>query len=254
MCELFGVNSKNKVTINDYLKTFMSHSTKHPNGWGIAQFWGTIVNLEKEPKAAINSDYLSSRLEETIETENLIAHIRLATRGKMTYNNCHPFVKRDRSGRAWTLAHNGTIFKSEILDTYKEIEKGGTDSERILCHVIHEMDKKIEELGRDLSSEERLIIMDALIQEITESNKVNLLIYDGELLYVHTNMKGTLYYKREKDTVYFATVPLDQDLWEPVPMMQLLAFREGKQIFIGKEHAYEYFQEDFTPIYDWANL
>lgn len=254
MCELFGVNSEITVNVNEYLKTFMSHSTGHPHGWGIAQFFGNAVSLEKEPKAAFASDYLYSRLKNEMEVQNLIAHIRLATRGQMSYDNCHPFVKRDCQGRAWTLAHNGTIFRPGILDSYKEIETGGTDSERILCHIIHEINSRFLELGRPLTESERLQVMDHIIIEITEFNKVNLMIYDGEILYVHTNMKHTLYYKQENHTAYFATVPLDAGQWIPVPLMQLVAFQNGVQIYTGTKHEHEYVQKDPSPVYDWASL
>lgn len=36
MCEIFGVSSKTRVDINEYLKVFFSHSNKHPHGWGLA--------------------------------------------------------------------------------------------------------------------------------------------------------------------------------------------------------------------------
>ena len=35
MCELFAVTAKRKITVNDTLKTFYSHSEEHKNGWGI---------------------------------------------------------------------------------------------------------------------------------------------------------------------------------------------------------------------------
>ena len=35
MCELYAVTAKRKITVNDTLKTFYSHSEEHKNGWGI---------------------------------------------------------------------------------------------------------------------------------------------------------------------------------------------------------------------------
>lgn len=244
MCELFGMSSADRRVVNPYLEKLMSHSTEHPHGWGIAVFYGDAVSLEKEPKPAFVSDYLASRLKAPMEVQNMIAHIRLATRGKMTYENCHPFVKRDAGGRAWTLAHNGTIFDSEILDYYKDKQEGSTDSERIICHIIHKINELAEKKGEAINLEDRCLMMDDLVREIVPGNKVNLLVYDGEILYVHTNMKGSLYRKCSGDTVFFATSPLDDGDWKAVPMMQLFAYKKGKLVFEGKKHEHEYIKPD----------
>ena len=47
MCELFGVNSKQNIQINEYLKEFFSHSHAHPHGWGMACMSGNTVQVEK---------------------------------------------------------------------------------------------------------------------------------------------------------------------------------------------------------------
>lgn len=83
MCELFGVSSAQKIEVTDLLKEFFSHSVKHANGWGMATFYGNAVSLEKEPIQAIKSAYLKERLQQNIQVQNMIAHIRLATRGVM---------------------------------------------------------------------------------------------------------------------------------------------------------------------------
>lgn len=83
MCELFGVSSAQKIEVTDLLKEFFSHSVKHPNGRVMATFYGNAVSLEKEPIQAIKSAYLKERLQQNIQVQNMIAHIRLATRGVM---------------------------------------------------------------------------------------------------------------------------------------------------------------------------
>lgn len=250
MCELFGVSSEQKLQVDPYLKVFMSHSFDHPHGWGMAIFYGGGVNVEKEPKTAGVSDYVQTRLAHPIHVRNMIAHIRLATRGGMAYENCHPFVSRDRTGRAWTLAHNGTIFQSELLENYRSVQDGSTDSERILCHIIQEMND-----AGAADQEERFQILDKIILDIAAHNKLNLLIFDGEILYVHTNMRGTLYRTEREGAALFATTPLDKGQWEQVPMMQLLAYQDGKLIASGTRHIYEYHRPDATLSQDhWAGL
>ena len=240
MCELFGVSSSDKIRVNECLKEFFSHSVRHPNGWGIAVFYENSVSLEKEPVQASTSLYLKERLRHKIEVKNMIAHIRLATRGSMEYENSHPFVKRDNYGRTWTLAHNGTIFDYPLLNPFIYKQEGGTDSERILCYIVAQINKKQTETGRMLNAEERFCLLDSLICDMADRNKINLLIYDGEFLYAHTNYADSLYVRQTKGAALFATVPLDYADWEPLPFTVLCAYKDGKKVREGTKHGKEY--------------
>lgn len=84
----------------------------------MAFFYGNAVLLEKQPENSCKSIYLKQRIRTKIEEDKMIAHIRLATRGTMDYENTHPFVMRDNNDRTWTLAHNGTIFECEALNPF----------------------------------------------------------------------------------------------------------------------------------------
>lgn len=241
MCELFAFSGKEPVALNSYLKEFFSHSLEHMHGWGLAFFYENAVNVEKEPVPAYKSQYLKERLSEEIEVQTLFAHIRLATKGNMEYLNSHPFVKRDNYKRTWTLIHNGTIFECDCLDSYFHVQKGQTDSERILYYIVDCINRLQEQEGRALSKMERFRELDRIMCEITyPNNKVNLIIYDGELMYVHTNNKGTLYEKRLPEGRMIATVPLDRTEWFPLKMNTLLAFEKGNPVYSGINHGNEY--------------
>ncbi len=240
MCELFGVSGVEPVRVNELLGEFFRHSPLHPNGWGMAFFYGNAVSLEKEPISACKSVYLRERLRGPIEVRAMLAHIRLATRGSVDYENCHPFVMRDNRDRAWTLIHNGTIFDCPALDGYLHVQKGRTDSERILCRIIDLMDRAQTEKGRAMTAGERFRLVEGAVREMAPRNKLNLLIYDGELLYVHTNYANSLYSRRLGGASLFATVPLDRGVWEPVPFTTLLAYRDGGEVFRGANHGQEY--------------
>ncbi len=244
MCELFGVSSAKKIRVNELLREFFSHGTDHPNGWGMAFFYGNTVSLEKQPESSCKSLYLKQRMRADIEADNMIAHIRLATRGTMDYENTHPFVLRDNCGRAWTLAHNGTIFECDRLSPLLREQKGQTDSERILLYLIRKVDDAQERLGRSLSQEERFRLADDVVCEITPENKVNLLMYDGELMYVHANYKNSLYHCQKGAAAVISTQPLDRDDWEDVPLCRLIAYRDGKQAYAGTRHENEFFDSE----------
>ena len=178
MCELFGFSSKIPVQINDYLKEFYSHSEEHPHGWGLACMDGKEVMIEKEPVKASASQYLKSRLTVPVQVKNAFAHIRYATIGNVDYKNSHPYTGKDRSGRRWTLIHNGTIFDYPRHNPYLHQQEGRTDSERILFFLVDQVNQRQSELGRSLRVEERLDLLDALVTDMAKGNKLNLLIYD----------------------------------------------------------------------------
>lgn len=241
MCELFGFTSRTPQKVNQELKEFFSHSTEHPNGWGLALLDKGDFSMEKEPIRAIDSLYLRERLREPIIAQAALAHIRLATIGNMEWRNCHPFTGTDKSGRHWTLIHNGTIFECREMEQYVNIQKGDTDSERILLYLLDLMNQEISEKGRSLTAEERFQVIDRLVVTASPENKLNLLIYDGELLYAHTNYRDSLYRRQTEDGVFISTQPLALGKWEPVPFTQLVAYQREKLLFTGTVHGNEYF-------------
>lgn len=253
MCEILSLSSSRRIIVNDYLKTFFSHSERHCHGWGLALFYGGAVSLEKEALCANHSLYLRQRLMHTIQIDNMMAHIRLASMGRMFYENCHPFVKHDNCQRSWTLAHNGTIFSQQPLEPYKAVQEGQTDSERILYYFIDEINKRQLRLGRPLKPEERFGLLDSLMARLSAAGKLNLLLWDGEYTYVHSNYRHSLHQLRsDADTIWFATQPLDDGPWQPVPFLRLTVYRSGRLVYQGPSHSHEYFDPEKD--YEYKNL
>ena len=240
MCEIFGFTSKKEETINKYLKLFFNHCDYHPDGWGIANIKNKNPTIEKEPKKAIDSTYLLNKLKKPIKTKNLLAHIRYATMGCMNDKNCHPFTEKDKTGRTWTLIHNGTVFQCQKLNKYIRTQKGETDSERMLLHIINEINKKEKE--QTLDNKHLFKTLDTLITDITKNNKINIILHNGETLYVHTNLKNTLHYQKNNNHIIFSTLPLNDEKWEKLPINTLIAYKDGKQIQKGKKHKNEYIE------------
>ncbi len=244
MCELFGVCSQNIIQANSLLEDFFSHSEKNPDGWGLVVFRRGAVTLEKEPLKATRSRYLKHRLSESVEGENIFAHIRAATIGNMDYSNCHPFVWDDAGGRTWTLVHNGTLFEPDAVTRFSKLQKGTTDSEELLLYLVDQINQRILADGTEPNAEERFQIVDKMMVELSRNNKLNLLIYDGELMYVHTNYRASLYEWNQNGTSVFATKPLREGAWVPLPMNQLLAYRAGKRLRCGTPHDNEFLDEE----------
>ena len=257
MCELFGLTGSDELTVNEYLKAFFRHSTRHPNGWGIAVFRGKDVNIEKEPEAAFRSSYLKARLKTPVRARNMMGHIRFATRGHMEYDNCHPFINEDISGRSWTFMHNGTIFDCPLLDQYLYTQIGQTDSERILLYMIDQINTETKKQGHALKDSERFDVIDRVVHDITDRNKVNFMLYDGNLFYVHVNMEDSMFVKRLGNSLLFVTRPTDDQQWEAVPLCQLPAYSNGRRVLTGTLHPNEYIAdpEDMKLIFlDYAGL
>ncbi len=239
MCELFGANLLTEISLNGMLAEFFSHSVMHPHGWGLATFQhnSDIPNIIKEPIRAIDSQILKQILKKDIHENVVLGHIRYATIGKIKSENCHPYTYKDKFNRQWTLIHNGTIYADTILSPYKCKQKGSSDSERVLLYIID----KINQFDSPPNAHDRFHALNNVVCELSYRNKLNLIIYDGELFYVHTNMKNTLYHKESDGNSFFATVPLDPDKWLPVPMTTLLAYQNGVLAYRGTNHRHEFF-------------
>lgn len=241
MCELFGVSSKKDVEINDYLKRFYSHCEEHPHGWGLAIMDKYQSFIEKQPVKASQSEELKDILSKQVTVTNAFAHIRLATMGYMDSFNCHPFSKMDNAGRTWTLIHNGTIFEYPELNKYVIKQLGETDSERILWYIVDEINDLQDELERKLKPEECFELLDGIIVKLSEGNKLNVMIFDGEYMYLHTNYRNSLYYLKTEDTLFITTRPLGDEGWRLIPFNRVIGIKDGELVFEGKKHNHEYF-------------
>lgn len=251
MCELFAVTSDHNIELNWFLKNFFDHSSEHPNGWGLAFFDEGNISVEKEPVRAKDSYYLRHRLTDEIRSSRMMAHIRRATVGDVNFNNTHPFTAKDDSGRKWTLMHNGTIFESEELKHYQCLQKGTTDSERILLYIVDRMNSLYRENDGSDDPALRFWLMDEIVQELSPQNKINLVIFDGEYFYIHKNEEGTLFKLEKKGSVIFSTRPLTTGPWEEIPRNQLFVYKDGNKVFEGARHDNTYIinEENMRTLY-----
>lgn len=240
MCEILGATSKKGRCINEYLKVFYSHSTNHPHGWGLAYMSEEKMFIHKQPIQASKSKCLNSRLSQPIISKNILAHIRYATIGNVEPQNCHPYTKIDNFCRRWTLIHNGTIFDYSPLNKFTKIQVGETDSERILLYIVEQINLAQHSECKPLNAKERFDIIDKIVSDMSKNNKLNLLIFDGEYMYVHTNYAKSLHYLESEDGIIFSTLPLTDENWQAVPFATLLAYKDGNLEFTGTNHGNEY--------------
>ena len=82
--------------------------------------------------------------------------------------------------------------------------------------------------------------MEQVVYELSYRNKLNLLIYDGSKLYVHVNMRDTLFVRNEDGGAMFSTSPLEPQGWEQLPLTSLLVYEAGTLQYRGRDHHNEY--------------
>src|SRR4051812_14327304 len=102
MCRLYGIHAGKPVRMHRAFAALRSQSHEHKDGWGVVRFVGDRPEVE----VGIDPAHRSSKFFELAsgEARSLLAHIRLASVGKVCPTNSHPFV-----AEGWAFTHNGTI-------------------------------------------------------------------------------------------------------------------------------------------------
>ena len=191
MCEIFGVSSDRTIDVTRELKEFFKHGEYNPHGWGFVS-WNDEgkFTIDKEPVDSTKSTLIDSYLSGGFKCRGLIAHIRKATIGYVDIRNTHPFIAHDPNWREWAFAHNGTIFESNELLPYADIQIGSTDSERILLYILDQNKGVTDEAAR-------FQMMDSVAVKLSDKNKLNFFAFDGQDLYVHKK------HSHKKNTCFF---------------------------------------------------
>ncbi len=131
------------------------------------------------------------------------------------------------------------------------IQYGDTDSELVLLHLVDRINVAHNHCRHVLDEAERFGVLSAAIADLAKGNKLNLLLYDGEVLYAHCNFRDTLYVWRDVDAVTFSTRPLSTGTWETVPFTSLVAVKDGEIVRTSPPHGNEYIYnpEDYRLVY-----
>ena len=185
MCQLLGMNSNTPTDIVFSFSGFATRATEHADGFGIAFFEGRGVRLFVDHQAAVASPVAELVKHYPIKSLNTIAHIRKATQGHVSLENCHPFV-RELWGRYWVFAHNGDLkdFNPSLHGAFKPV--GDTDSELAFCWLLQELNKShfgvpsVEELTHTLRE---------LVPRIAKHGTFNFLLSNGQALWTHASTK-----------------------------------------------------------------
>lgn len=115
----------------------------HRDGWGVTFYEGKGCRTFKDPQPSHDSKIAKLLEQYPIKSCAVVGHIRQANRGEVCLENTHPFV-RELWGRNWTYAHNGQLQDYQALNSGCHTPIGETDSEKLFCYLLHEMETQFD--------------------------------------------------------------------------------------------------------------
>lgn len=185
MCQLLGLNANTPTDLVFSFTGFSTRAEEHKDGFGIAFFEGAGVRLMVDAQSARHSPIAEMVRRYPIKSDNIVAHIRKATQGRVALENTHPFV-RELWGRYWVFAHNGDLqgFCPRLHGAFRPV--GETDSERAFCWLMQELAKAhagvppIDELSSTLRE---------LAPQVASHGTFNFMLSNGQALWAHASTR-----------------------------------------------------------------
>ena len=185
MCQLLGMNCNVPTDIVFSFTGFALRGGRtdvHHDGWGIAFFEGAGVRHFVDHQRAVDSPVATLIKTYPIKSRNVIAHIRKATQGEVSLENCHPFM-RELWGRYWVFAHNGDLkdFQPVLDGPYRPV--GTTDSERAFCWLLQELRARFGATRPALTG--LAAALGQLMPQVAAHGTFNMMLSDGSALFAH---------------------------------------------------------------------
>ena len=195
MCQLLGMNSLLPASLTLSFTGFSQRggcTGHHADGWGIAFFEseqttpgqvGKGVRYFVDKEGAATSPIANMLRTYPIKSHNVVAHVRKATVGAITLENCHPFV-RELWGRYWVFAHNGDLknYQPSLHGSFRPV--GNTDSELAFCWLLQELAKSHAGVP---SVEELTCTLAELVPQVAKHGTFNFLLSNGQALWAHAS-------------------------------------------------------------------
>ena len=208
MCELLGMSANVPTDIRFSFSGLARRggaTGPHKDGWGIAFYAGRGARCFHDPEPSAHSQLAHLVANYPIKSKIVIAHVRLANRGRVALENTHPFT-RELWGRVWSFAHNGQLrrVKKRELGRYRPV--GSTDSEHAFCWMLEQLAARWSALPKPAVLDR---FVEALFREIDTHGVMNAMLSDSRTLYAFCSKR--LCYLTRRAPFGPATL-LDQDL------------------------------------------
>jgi predicted glutamine amidotransferase len=193
MCQLLGMNANTPTDVMFSFTGLATRADEHKDGFGIAFFEDCGLRLFVDHHSARQSPVAQLVKGYPIRSDNVIAHIRKATQGRIALENTHPFM-RELWGRYWVFAHNGDLkdFRPRLHGSFRPV--GDTDSEHAFCWLMQELAKAhagvpaVGELSNTLGE---------LLPRLHAHGTFNMLLSNGQALWAHCSTKLHWLLRRE---------------------------------------------------------
>ena len=231
MCEVYGFCGNHKTKLNKYTDEFWLHSRVHQDGFGY--YLADRDLLYVNPHSAMN--YIKGLSKFNFESKLALCHIRFKTHGPVSELNCHPFIKHDIRGIKWSLIHNGYIDDSPAVAALGTLQKGDTDSERILLCIVEAINHYYEHSYTNNYVDFFGYLyhtIEVVCTELSSLGKTNLIFTDSftNNMYVYMNHPMTLFCLQTDDGVHISTTKLTNENWVAVEPYKLHIFNSGVKI------------------------
>ena len=179
MCQLLGMNANVPTDVCFSFAGLAQRAVEHKDGFGIAFFEDRGLRTFVDHHGARDSPVADLVRRYPIKSDNVIAHIRKATQGRVALENTHPFV-RELWGRYWGFAHNGDLkaFAPRLHAAFRPV--GDTDSERAFCWLMQELAKAHAAVP---SVAELTLTLRELLPQPAAHGTFNLLLSNGQALW-----------------------------------------------------------------------
>jgi len=207
VCRLFGFRSNVASPVHHSLvaeqNSLRKQSLEHKDGWGIAYYADDSTPRVAHGLGPAHEDPEFERVSGLVSSHAVIAHVRLASVGKVSRENAHPFLF-DR----WAFCHNGTVrefeqrhraaFEAEIAPHLRAALRGETDSERCFFIFLTRLETygglsnpSLDAVARALAETMRLVKARTDTEE--KPSSTNFLVSNGALM-VATRRNRTLHF------------------------------------------------------------
>ncbi len=205
MCQLLGMNANVPTDVCFSFEGLARRADEHKDGFGISFFEDKGLRTFVDHHSARESPVAELVRRYPIKSDNVIAHIRKATQGRVALENTHPFV-RELWGRYWVFAHNGDLkgFEPRLHAAFRPV--GETDSERAFCWLMQELAKS--HAGVPTIAELTITLRELLPQPAAHGT-FNLLLSNGQALWAHCS---TALHCIERAHPFGAATLSDQDV------------------------------------------
>ena len=204
MCQLLGMNANTPTDVCFSFAGLARRADEHKDGFGIAFFEDRGLRTFVDHHSARASPVAELVKHYPIKSDNVIAHIRKATQGRVALENTHPFV-RELWGRYWVLAHNGDLkqFQPRLHGAFRPV--GDTDSERAFCWLMQELAKAHASVP---SVTELTATLGELLPTLAAHGSFNLLLSNGQALWAHASTR--LHWLQRRHPFQAATLADDE--------------------------------------------